>query len=129
MILSAVLIVGVLLISQTSVRTMAANTGGFLAAIGAPLGRAAKSGISNISTLNSDRQDGQETDFGPDTSVAGEASTLGASGAAAVYDFAAEGDDLAEPEEIAAEIMANLQIAMEEMEALTEVLQGEESVS
>ena len=97
-ILSAVLIVGVMLISQTSVRTMAANTGGFLAAIGAPLGRAAKSGISNISTLNSDRHDGQETVAGPDASVAGEASALGASGAAAVYDFAAEGDDLAEPE-------------------------------
>jgi type I restriction enzyme M protein len=37
-------------------------------------------------------------------------------------------DDLAEPEEIAAEITANLRIALEEMEALTEVLEGEEPV-
>ena len=37
-------------------------------------------------------------------------------------------DDLAEPEEIAAEILAKLQIAFEEMEALTVVLEGEESV-
>ena len=36
-------------------------------------------------------------------------------------------DDLAEPEEIAAEIMANLQTAMEEMEALAEILEGEEA--
>jgi len=98
-ILVAVFVGGVMLITQTSIRTMAANTGGFFAAIGAPLGRAAKSGISNISTLSSDHQDGEaqatdETD-GP---VAGEASALGAARSAAVYDFAAEGDDLGAPE-------------------------------
>jgi S-DNA-T family DNA segregation ATPase FtsK/SpoIIIE len=94
-ILSAVLVGGIMLISQTSVRTMAANTGGFLAAIGGPLGRAAKSGISNISTLNSDRHEDHD---GSDGSVLGEVSALGASGTTAVYDFAAEGDDLGEPE-------------------------------
>lgn len=39
------------------------------------------------------------------------------------------GDDLAEPEEIAAEIIVNLQIAMEEMKALTEVLESKEPVA
>ena len=47
---------GALLVTRTSIKTFAQHTGGFLAAIGAPLGRAAKSGISNISTLNSDRE-------------------------------------------------------------------------
>jgi len=96
-ILAAVFVGGVMLVSQTSVRTMAANTGGFLAAIGAPLGRAAKAGISNVSTLSSDRE-GEETGRAgqSDGLVAGEASALGAAGAAAVYDFAAEGDDLPE---------------------------------
>ena len=35
----------------------------------------------------------------------------------------------AEPEEIAAEIMGHLQTAMEEMEALTELLEGDEAVA
>lgn len=96
-VLVAVLVAGVMLISQTSVRTMAANTGGFLAAIGAPLGRAAKSGISNISSLSSDGDGEQPASVEEsDSWVAGEASALTAGGAAAVYDFAAEGDELAE---------------------------------
>jgi len=83
-----------LLITRTSIRTFAQNTGGFLAAVGGPLGRAAKSGISNISTLSSDRGDepGDAATSGP-YDVAGEASAL-ATGAA-LYDFAAEGDDFA----------------------------------
>jgi type I restriction enzyme M protein len=36
------------------------------------------------------------------------------------------GDDLPEPDTIAAEIMVRLQTAMEEMEALSELLEGEE---
>ena len=47
---------GALLVTRTSIKTFAQHTGGFLAAVGAPLGRAAKSGISNISTLSSDRE-------------------------------------------------------------------------
>ena len=47
---------GALLVTRISVRTFAQQTGGFLAAVGGPLGRAAKSGISNISTLSSDRE-------------------------------------------------------------------------
>ncbi len=85
---------GALLVTRTSIRTFAQNTGGFLAAIGGPLHRAARSGISNISTLNSDRDD--EAPMGAPHAapydVAGEASAL-AGGGAALYDFAAEGDD------------------------------------
>ncbi len=83
---------GALLVTHTSIKTLAQQTGGFLAAIGAPLGRAAKSGISNISTLNSDRQaDAAAGAVSPDAlGVAGEASSL----APGLYDFAAEGDDL-----------------------------------
>jgi S-DNA-T family DNA segregation ATPase FtsK/SpoIIIE len=90
---SAVLLIaaftaGALLVTRTSIKTFAQQTGGFLAAIGAPLGRAAKSGISNISTLNSDRQADAAT---PDAlGVAGEASSL----TPGLYDFAAEGDEL-----------------------------------
>jgi len=83
---------GALLVTRTSIKTFAQQTGGFLAAVGAPLGRAAKSGISNISTLNSDRQ----ADAGAGVTsfdalgVAGEASAS----TPGLYDFAAEGDDL-----------------------------------
>ncbi|MEM8619085.1 MAG: DNA translocase FtsK 4TM domain-containing protein [Actinomycetota bacterium] len=47
---------GLLLVTRTSLRTLAESTGGFLAAVGRPLGRAAKSGLSNITTLASDRE-------------------------------------------------------------------------
>jgi len=89
-VLIAVLAGGALLVTRTSVATLAQNTGGFLAAVAAPLGRAAKSGISNISTLSSDRQDSGAT--ADSVEVAGEASELAAG--SALYDFAAEGDDL-----------------------------------
>ena len=94
-VLTAVLLGGALIITRTSIRTFAQNTGGFLAAVGAPLGRAAKSGISNISTLSSDRE-GAATGDGPMAApydVAGEASELVGPGSA-LYDFAAEGDEL-----------------------------------
>ncbi len=72
---------GALLITQTSMRTLASHTGGFLATIALPVGRWAKSGISNISTLNSDRAE--------------EAQPTGAGGraAATLYDFAQDDDD------------------------------------
>ena len=81
---------GALLVTRTSVKTFAQQTGGFLAAVSAPLGRAAKSGISNISTLNSDREADAAARGGSEAAV-GEASAL----APGLYDFAAEGDDLA----------------------------------
>ncbi|MGB0114107.1 MAG: DNA translocase FtsK 4TM domain-containing protein, partial [Ilumatobacteraceae bacterium] len=99
--LTAIFVLGAMLVTRTSLRTLGQHTGGFIASIGAPLGRAAKSGLSNISTLNSDRaDDAADADDGVAPSatpydVAGEASAL-AGGGAALYDFAAEGDDLAD---------------------------------
>lgn len=83
---------GALLVTRTSVKTFAQQTGGFLAAVSAPLGRAAKSGLSNISTLNSDREADAAARSGSadEPSVAGEPSPL----SPGLYDFAAEGDDL-----------------------------------
>ena len=80
---------GALLVTRTSVKTFAQHTGGFLAAVSAPLGRAAKSGISNISTLSSDREADAAARSG-EPEMAGEASSL----SPGLYDFAAEGDDL-----------------------------------
>jgi S-DNA-T family DNA segregation ATPase FtsK/SpoIIIE len=74
---------------------MAAQTGGFLATVGRPLGRAARSGIDNLSTLSSDRHD-DETAHGDRYGAYGEdpgAATDAAAGGAAVYDFTAEDDD------------------------------------
>ncbi|MEM9515811.1 MAG: DNA translocase FtsK 4TM domain-containing protein [Actinomycetota bacterium] len=77
---------GLLLVTRTSLRTLAENTGGFLAAVGRPLGRAAKSGLSNITTLASDREhEAPEGDAPPH--VPGETT---------LYDFAADGDDFGE---------------------------------
>jgi S-DNA-T family DNA segregation ATPase FtsK/SpoIIIE len=55
-VLVLVLIGSALLVTQTSLRTMASNTGGFLNAVLVPLGRATKRGMSNLSTLSSDRE-------------------------------------------------------------------------
>jgi S-DNA-T family DNA segregation ATPase FtsK/SpoIIIE len=81
---------GALLVTRTSVKTFAQQTGGFLAAVGAPLGRAAKSGISNISTLSSDRAADAAARGGSGDGVLGEPSGA----APGLYDFAAEGDEL-----------------------------------
>jgi S-DNA-T family DNA segregation ATPase FtsK/SpoIIIE len=51
----AVLVGGALLITQTSLHTMAEQTGGFLAAILKPLGRGARKALSDLSTLSSER--------------------------------------------------------------------------
>jgi S-DNA-T family DNA segregation ATPase FtsK/SpoIIIE len=80
---------GALLVTRTSIKTFAQQPGGFLAAVGAPLGRAAKSGISNISTLSSDRE-AEAAARCADHEVVGEVSAL----SPGLYDFAAEGDDL-----------------------------------
>ncbi len=85
-VLLVVLVGGALLITQTSMRTMASHTGGFLATIAMPVGRWAKSGLSNISTLSSDRAEGT-TAASPDGRAA-----------ATLYDFAQD-DDLDVPGE------------------------------
>lgn len=56
-VLLALLAGALMLITQTSLRTMAEQTGGFLNAVLRPLGRAARSGLGNITTLSSDRDD------------------------------------------------------------------------
>ncbi len=93
--LVAVFTGGALLVTRTSIKTFAQQTGGFVAAIGRPMGRAAKSGLSNISTLTSDRESEATARSGNPAvyDVAGEVSAL-AAGGADLYDFAAEGDDL-----------------------------------
>lgn len=103
--LVAVLLGGLLLVTQTSIRTMASNTGGFIAALGGPIGRWAKSTVNNISTLDSDRTDEalrpksvfDAESSGGDEGVVGEPSAL-AAGGTAVYDFKADGDDFGEAE-------------------------------
>ena len=47
---------GVLLITSTSLKTMASHTGRGVGTVARPLGRAAKKAISDLSTLNSDRE-------------------------------------------------------------------------
>jgi S-DNA-T family DNA segregation ATPase FtsK/SpoIIIE len=94
--LTLVLLGGALLVTRTSIRTFAQNTGGFLAAIGGPLHRAARSGISNISTLSSDREGtavGSDTGLTEIAVIAGEAGSVSG---ATLYDFAAEGDELSD---------------------------------
>jgi S-DNA-T family DNA segregation ATPase FtsK/SpoIIIE len=98
-VLVALFVGGALLITSTSLRTMAMHTGRGVGTVARPLGRAAKKAISDLSTLNSDRdgelrgrrrrgatdQDGDRRHAGaPD--VHGEPVTL--------YDGAADDDDL-----------------------------------
>lgn len=97
---------GALLITQTSLRTMATSTGGFLATVMRPLGRAARDGLSNISTLSSDRDESGELrgydSSGQATSgnqlrpggVAGE--PLALQHGAELYDFEDDGDEWVE---------------------------------
>lgn len=104
-VLVALLVGGLMLITQTSLRTMASQTGGFVNAVIRPIGRAARSGLGNITTLTSDRDDSREIDntemFGqeslnPGTSgVAGEALATSGDATAKLFDF---GDDFSDEE-------------------------------
>ncbi len=84
-VLLALLLGGVLLVTRTSLRTMATQTGGVLNSLLLPLGRAARSGIGNLSTLNSDRDGsdapGLDVESGP---ITGEPAGLQADGDRAV---------------------------------------------
>ncbi len=99
-VLIALLLGGILLITRTSLRTMATQTGGVLNAVMRPLGRAAKSGISNISTLNSDRDDAGEPDRALEPGAFGAIEVTGQpttpTDSTTVYDFEADGDEFAE---------------------------------
>ena len=94
-VLLGLLLGGVLLITRTSLRTMATQTGGVINAVMLPLGRAAKSGISNISTLNSDRDPDAELAAGVEggpIDVAGEPTDLHGD-STSLYDFESDGDE------------------------------------
>ena len=105
-VLIAILIGGGLLVTQTSLRTMATSTGGFLSTMLRPVGRAARSGISNISTLSSDHDESGELrsydssgmaasgELAAPGSVAGEPMALHAG--AELYDFEDDGDEWSE---------------------------------
>ena len=77
---------GALLITRTSLRTMAERTSRSMASVARPLGRATKKAISDLSTLSSDRDGGDDTRRA--TSVSGDTSS--AAGSPGLYDFAAE---------------------------------------
>jgi S-DNA-T family DNA segregation ATPase FtsK/SpoIIIE len=88
-VLVAAFLGGVLIITQTSLRTMAAQTGGFLSTVVRPVGRAARSGIDNLSSLSSDRHHTDAEHAGGVDGFAGPGPVVEVSGTG-VYDFAAE---------------------------------------
>lgn len=104
-VLVALVVGGLMLITQTSLRTMASQTGGFVNAVIRPIGRAARSGLGNITTLTSDRDDSREIDntqmfdqesLNPGTAgVAGEALATSGDATAKLFDF---GDDFSDDE-------------------------------
>ncbi|MEL6893799.1 MAG: DNA translocase FtsK 4TM domain-containing protein, partial [Actinomycetota bacterium] len=59
-VLALVLLGGFMLVTQTSLRTMATQTGGFFNAVVRPMVRLAKSGLGNITTLSSDRDESDQ---------------------------------------------------------------------
>lgn len=102
-VLIALLCGSLMLITQTSLRTMAEQTGGFLNAVLRPVGRAARSGLGNITTLSSDRDDSREQgriqafdQVGDETPPHGAATTPSITGEAlpsspALYDVESDG--------------------------------------
>ncbi|MEX2626613.1 MAG: DNA translocase FtsK 4TM domain-containing protein, partial [Ilumatobacteraceae bacterium] len=71
---------GALLVTRTSLRTMAERTSRSMASVARPLGRATKKAISDLSTLNSDRADGGAgTDAGTDPTRVGPSAPAGGS--------------------------------------------------
>ena len=63
-VLVAVLIGATLLITQTSLRTMAESASRGAAAVARPVGRATKKALSDLSTLSSEREDGERASRG-----------------------------------------------------------------
>jgi S-DNA-T family DNA segregation ATPase FtsK/SpoIIIE len=79
---------GLLLVTSTSLRTMAMHTGRGVGSVARPLGRAARKAIADLSTLSSDKADRAAGRDG--RSVAGEPSALAPPD---LYDLAAEDGD------------------------------------
>jgi DNA segregation ATPase FtsK/SpoIIIE, S-DNA-T family len=88
-VLIGVLIGGIALITQTSLRTLAVETGRGVGAVAVPLGRAARNALRELSTLSSERDD--EAD--DTTRVNGERPAL----PPPPYDAAADFDDASGP--------------------------------
>jgi S-DNA-T family DNA segregation ATPase FtsK/SpoIIIE len=101
-VLLAMLVGGALLITQTSLRTMAMHTGRGVGAVAKPLGKATKRAISDLSTLSSDRGDRPRRERQTRTRDTGRAAGHAAprGGIAgdpltpALYDGASDDDDL-----------------------------------
>ncbi len=95
-VLFGVFVGGVLLITSTSLKTMASNTGRGVGTVARPIGRAAKKAISDLSTLNSDRDGtrgpGAETRDGSGSSTPG--GVAGEALSPSLYDGAADDDAL-----------------------------------
>lgn len=90
----AVLLGGALLVTQTSLRTMAERTGRSVISVARPIGRVTRRAFEDLSTLSSDRARSAETnESGERPRVAGEASDLAAP---RIYDFAEEDPGSAE---------------------------------
>ena len=98
-ILSAVFLGGLLLVTSTSLRTMASNTGRGVGTVARPLGRAAKRAISDLSTLSSERGGGRsgEDAVEGDHRHAGAPDVHGEPIAPALYDGAEDDDALFAP--------------------------------
>ena len=60
---------GALLVTQTSLRTMAARTGSTVSTVARPLGRAARQALRDLSSLSSDERDEREERAGPDATT------------------------------------------------------------
>ena len=92
-VLLAAFVGGLLLVTSTSLRTMATRTGRGVGSVARPLGRAARKAIADLSTLSSDKA--ERRDGGNGQTMAGEASALAPPN---LYDLASEdGDPWAAP--------------------------------
>ena len=92
-VLLAAFVGGLVLVTSTSLRTMATQTGRGVGSVARPLGRAARKAIADLSTLSSDKA--ERRDGGTGQPMAGEASALAPPN---LYDLASEdGDPWAAP--------------------------------
>ena len=68
--LIGIVIGGALLITQTSLRTMASRTGSTVSTVARPLGRAARQALRDLSSLSSDERDERDERDAPDATTA-----------------------------------------------------------
>jgi DNA segregation ATPase FtsK/SpoIIIE, S-DNA-T family len=89
---------GALLITQTSLRTMASHTGRGLNAVAKPLGKATRKALSDLSTLSSEREGGRrqrsKSDAAVDDTTAARRNIAGEPLSPALYDGADDDGDI-----------------------------------